>query len=90
METLAASVYAIRRFGALALDLAYCACGRFDVVVSKGFKWWDVAAGMLLVSQADGAVVCLDGEELSPADSFCVASNKVISKSVLGVVSKLD
>ena len=44
----------VRRLGAIALDLAYLACGRATVVVGYGVKPWDVAAASLLVTQAGG------------------------------------
>jgi myo-inositol-1(or 4)-monophosphatase len=46
----------IRRVGAAALDLAWCACGRFDAYYERGVKKWDVAAGTLLASRAGLAV----------------------------------
>jgi myo-inositol-1(or 4)-monophosphatase len=42
----------IRRFGAAALDLAWCACGRWDAYYERGIKPWDVAAGVLLCRRA--------------------------------------
>jgi myo-inositol-1(or 4)-monophosphatase len=42
----------IRRFGAAALDLAWCACGRFDAYYERGVNAWDVAAGALIASRA--------------------------------------
>lgn len=42
----------IRRVGAAALDLAWCACGRFDVYYERGVQPWDVAAGSLIALQA--------------------------------------
>lgn len=42
----------IRRFGAAALDLAWCACGRFDAYFERGVKPWDVAAGGLICRRA--------------------------------------
>jgi myo-inositol-1(or 4)-monophosphatase len=46
----------IRRVGAAALDLAWCACGRFDAYYERGLKPWDLAAGALIASRA-GLVV---------------------------------
>ena len=46
----------IRRFGAAALDLAWCAAGRFDGYYERGVQRWDVAAGALLCERA-GLVV---------------------------------
>jgi len=52
----------VRRFGAAALDLAWCAAGRFDAYYERGVKRWDIAAGGLLCERA-GLVV----ETLAPA-----------------------
>jgi myo-inositol-1(or 4)-monophosphatase len=42
----------IRRAGAAALDLAWLACGRYDLYWERGVKPWDIAAGGLLVRRA--------------------------------------
>jgi myo-inositol-1(or 4)-monophosphatase len=42
----------IRRFGSAALDLAWCACGRWDAYYERGVHTWDVAAGALIASRA--------------------------------------
>jgi myo-inositol-1(or 4)-monophosphatase len=42
----------IRRAGAAALDLAWCACGRCDGYYERGVKPWDVAAGGLIARRA--------------------------------------
>src|SRR5205807_406487 len=42
----------IRRVGAAALDLAWCACGRYDAYYERGLKPWDLAAGGLIASRA--------------------------------------
>lgn len=75
--------FAMRRFGALALDLAYCACGRIDSIVSRGYKWWDVAAGIILIQEAGGFVVGQGGSTLTVDDSLCVAGCKSICDEVL-------
>ncbi len=46
----------IRRAGSAALDLAYLAAGRLDGFWEIGLKEWDIAAGVLLVQEAGGAV----------------------------------
>jgi myo-inositol-1(or 4)-monophosphatase len=53
----------IRRFGAAALDLAWCAWGRYDAYYERGLKPWDLAAGALIAERA-GLVV----RELPPTD----------------------
>ena len=42
----------IRRCGAAALDLVWCACGRFDAYYERGLQHWDMAAGALIASRA--------------------------------------
>jgi myo-inositol-1(or 4)-monophosphatase len=51
----------IRRAGAAALDLCYVACGRVDGYYERGINHWDFAAGALIVREAGGAVVPLEG-----------------------------
>jgi myo-inositol-1(or 4)-monophosphatase len=55
----------IRRFGAAALDLAWCACGRWDAYYERGIHAWDVAAGTLLARRAGLQIRDLpaDGED---------------------------
>jgi myo-inositol-1(or 4)-monophosphatase len=42
----------IRRAGAAAIDLCWCACGRFDAYYERGLKPWDLAAGGLIAERA--------------------------------------
>jgi myo-inositol-1(or 4)-monophosphatase len=42
----------IRRGGAAAIDLCWCACGRLDAYYERGVKRWDVAAGTLIARRA--------------------------------------
>lgn len=48
--------HGVRRAGAAALDLAYVATGRVDGFFEIGLSPWDVAAGILLVTEAGGMV----------------------------------
>lgn len=57
--TLAAQ--SIRRLGSSALNLCYVAAGRLDAYWATAVKIWDVAAGLLIVREAGGALVALDG-----------------------------
>jgi fructose-1,6-bisphosphatase/inositol monophosphatase family enzyme len=51
----------IRRAGAAALDLCHVACGRLDGYYERGVKPWDYAAGALIVQEAGGIVLALEG-----------------------------
>ena len=53
----------IRRVGAAALDLCWCACGRYDAYFERGLNPWDVAAGSLIARRAG-----LEVRDLAPAD----------------------
>lgn len=44
----------LRRMGSAAIDLAYVACGRFDAFFEYSLQPWDIAAGLLLVTEAGG------------------------------------
>ena len=52
----------MRRFGSAALDLAWVAAGRYDGFWEEHLQFWDIAAGILLVREAGGAVEELPGE----------------------------
>ena len=63
----------IRRNGVASLDLCWVACGRLDGYFEAGGQPWDVAAGLLIASEA-GAVACgLDGGPVAP-ESVMVAT----------------
>ncbi len=57
-------VRGIRRLGSAGLDLAYVAAGRFDGFWEIKLNPWDVAAGVLLITEAGGRVSDLDGRPL--------------------------
>jgi myo-inositol-1(or 4)-monophosphatase len=63
----------VRRFGAAALDLAWCAAGRFDAYYERGVHHWDVAAGSLLCERA-GLVVEALAEAPPQGDGILVAT----------------
>lgn len=42
----------IRRAGSAAIDLAWCACGRYDAYYERGVNTWDFAAGALIAERA--------------------------------------
>ena len=46
----------LRQNGSVALDLAYLAAGKYDVVIARDVSIWDIAAGIVLVKEAGGFV----------------------------------
>ena len=51
----------IRRYGVASLDLCWVACGRLDAYFEYGGQPWDVAAGLLIATEAGAAAFGLDG-----------------------------
>ena len=43
-----------RKSGSAALDMAYVAAGRYDGYFQKNLNLWDIAAGIIIVSEAGG------------------------------------
>jgi myo-inositol-1(or 4)-monophosphatase len=74
---------AVRRDGSAALDLAYVACGRFDGFWEDGLNPWDVAAGVLLISEAGGRVTDFLGAPLDVYTPKVVASNGRVHESMI-------
>jgi myo-inositol-1(or 4)-monophosphatase len=71
-------VAGVRRFGAAALDLAFVAAGRFDGFWERDLGAWDVAAGILLVTEAGGKVTTADGgEDVVGEGSICAANLEI-------------
>jgi myo-inositol-1(or 4)-monophosphatase len=68
-------VAGVRRFGSAALDLAYVAAGRFDGYWERDLKPWDMAAGVLMVTEAGGKVTDAEGgEDMLAQGSICAAN----------------
>ena len=57
----------IRRAGAAALDLAWLACGRYDLYWERGVKPWDIAAGGLIARRAGLVTAVLVESEDGPS-----------------------
>jgi myo-inositol-1(or 4)-monophosphatase len=78
----------VRRAGSASLDLAYVAAGRLDGYWEYKLSSWDVAAGLLLVKEANGRVSDMEGEELLVAPTLSlVASNGFIQDRMLSALS---
>ncbi len=63
LKALSKDAAGIRRAGSAALDLAYVAAGRLDGFWELGLMPWDMAAGILLITEAGGVVTDLDGND---------------------------
>jgi myo-inositol-1(or 4)-monophosphatase len=67
----------IRRVGAAALDLVWCACGRYDAYYERGVQHWDVAAGALIAERAGLQVRSLPPTEHDAAGIVAAPSDLI-------------
>ena len=56
----------VRRGGAAALDMSWCACGRVDAYYERSVKPWDIAAGSLICERAGLAVRTMQARDGFP------------------------
>jgi myo-inositol-1(or 4)-monophosphatase len=77
----------IRRLGSAAIDLCYTATGTFSGFYEVNLKPWDVAAGILILTEAGGRVTNNRNEEYKFGD-ILVATNTKIHDSLIENLSK--
>ncbi len=81
----------IRRLGSAALNLAYLAAGRLDAYFATSVKIWDIAAGVLLVSEAGGVISSIHG---GPVDlenpRFLASATPILHQEMLEVLRKAE
>jgi len=74
----------IRRAGAAALDLAWCACGRYDAYYERGLKRWDHSAGGLIGARAGLAIRTLEADGADPEG--LMAAPTAMADELLGLI----
>lgn len=72
-----------RQLGSAAIELAYVACGRIESITIPGANAWDVAAGALLVKEAQGKVSDFKNQEWTINSKNIIASNKLTHNNIL-------
>lgn len=77
----------LRAFGSVSMQLAMVAEGMIDCCVVTQTSLYDVASGLLLVSEAGGEVTDWSGQPFTKNDQPIVASNGVFHNSLLKVLS---
>jgi myo-inositol-1(or 4)-monophosphatase len=79
--------HGIRRLGSAATDLAYVACGRFEVFYEYGLHPWDIAAGLILIKEAGGRVGDFSGKDKNLDGTEIIGSNSAVFDEVQKIVS---
>ncbi len=74
--------------GTATLDLAYVASGQFDGFWALHMKPWDLTAAVLLIEEAGGRVSTLSGETYMTESLGILATNAIIHKEIVNVISK--
>ena len=70
-----------RKSGSAALDMAYVAAGRYDGYFQNNLNLWDIAAGIIIVKEAGGAINEIN---LSKNDNIKIrASSTAINEKML-------
>lgn len=73
----------MRRLGSAALDMAYVACGRFDVFYEYGLNAWDVAAGAVIIREAGGVVTDFKNAANFMENQTIIADNGQVHQEML-------
>jgi myo-inositol-1(or 4)-monophosphatase len=83
-----AEAQAVRRLGSAALDLCYVSAGRFDGFWEGMLNPWDMAAGVLLVTEAGGKWTDFRGLPSSVYGKQMLATNGLVHDQMLAVLKK--
>jgi len=87
LESVMAVAAGVRRFGSAALDLAYVAAGRYEGFWERGLHSWDMAAGLILVSEAGGFISDLRGYDKIFETGEIVAGNSYLQVPLRKILS---
>lgn len=78
----------IRRFGSASIDLALVAAGRFDGYWEMKLSPWDIAAGILLCTEAGGTVTDWRGHPVNLFRGEVLATNGPLHPPMLEVLGR--
>ena len=90
IKSLWPGMQSIRVMGSAALGLAYAASGRIDLYFHHHVSSWDIASGLILVSEAGGQVVGRDGGPATCENDSVIASSPGLISRFLKATDGLD
>ena len=76
----------IRKLGSASLDMAYVAAGRCDGFWQRDLKYWDIAAGIILVRESGGFVTDFKGEKGYIQNKTILVSNSKINNEMIEIL----
>jgi myo-inositol-1(or 4)-monophosphatase len=83
----------MRRLGTIALEMAYLAAGRYDAMVAgrgRPQQLYDVAPGILLVTEAGGRISDHLGQPYRPYTTDLIATNGLIHAELIALIAELE
>jgi myo-inositol-1(or 4)-monophosphatase len=86
---MAMATHGVRRGGSAAIDLAYVACGRLEAFWEFGLNPWDMAAGILLVTEAGGRCTDMKGAQHSLTSPHLLTDNGAIHQEILDLFGEI-
>jgi myo-inositol-1(or 4)-monophosphatase len=86
---MAMATHGVRRGGSAAIDLAYVACGRLEAFWEFGLNPWDMAAGILLVTEGGGRCTDMRGGPHSLTGPDLLTDNGSIHQETLELFGEI-
>lgn len=88
LEKLVHQTIDVRNFGSAVYHLLLVACGKSDGFVVHTTNEWDVAAGFLLVEEANGKITDLNGKKWNFNNRKYIISNGKIHDNILRLIKE--
>ncbi|QTS83952.1 inositol monophosphatase family protein [Coxiella endosymbiont of Amblyomma nuttalli] len=88
-EAIFSPIADIRCAGSTALDLAYISSGRLDGFWAMSLKPWNIAAGVLLITEAGGFTTDFQEKNNYMKNRMFIAGNPKVHKLLLEIISKI-
>ncbi|MDC0412991.1 inositol monophosphatase [Pelagibacteraceae bacterium] len=79
----------VRKLGSAALDLAYVAAGRAEIFWHKNLKYWDIAAGLIIVREAGGTITDFRGKTFDLTNNQLLATNSRLDTETNKILSSI-
>jgi myo-inositol-1(or 4)-monophosphatase len=86
---MAMATHGVRRSGSAAIDLANVACGRLEAFWEFGLNPWDMAAGILLVTEAGGRCTDMKGGPHKLTGPDLLTDNGAIHQEILELFGEI-
>lgn len=90
LDSLVRPAHDVRRDGSAAIDLCNVAHNRTDGFWETALKPWDMAAGVLIVTESGGLATDFDGRPWTPATTDVVAANPRLHAVLLEAIRAAD